>query len=160
MKFTAITLAASAALLSAAVANAESYTFTYTGSTVQATGVLEVFEGVATAGSITVSGIEGMEGTFSLMAGNGYSPSNAFFFDNQVSEEGQHLTGGGLLFMRGAQEINVWGNSATSYSLYGWNAGYNPQDNDGTFIMNTVPGPGAMALLGAAGLVASRRRRA
>lgn len=158
MKFASLTLAASAALLSAAVANAETYEFTYTGNSMQATGVLEVFNGIATAGSITVTGTA-MDGTYSLFAGAGNSPSDQFLFDNAVNADGeQHLTDAGLLFLRGPEEINLSAMAPGSYKLAAWNNGLT--EDEGSFIMNVVPGPGAMALLGLGGMVASRRRRA
>ncbi len=149
---------ASAAVAAAAQADNIHYSFTYTGSTASAYGWLEIIGGVATDGSCTVTNSAVMDGTYSFVGGAGNN--GVFIWDNLVNVSGNpQLTSAGLLFTSGGNQINIWGNSPGNYSMWGWNGGYTPQDDNGVFETTKIPAPGALALIGVAGLVGSRRRR-
>lgn len=153
---------------SAAQADFTNYTFTYVGSSASAYGTLVIDNtGVATSGTCTVIGSANMDGTYSLLAGSGFSPSNQFIYDNLVNVNGSpsgspnYFPGDGLLFTSGSLEINIFGlYNGNNYNLWGWNNGYDPTDSGGTFDLVKVPGPGALACLGMAGVFGTRRRRA
>lgn len=156
-----------AATMAAAQADTVNYEFTYTGTSgsgLSATGTLVMSGTTAIAGSVTVSGSLYVDGTWSLITGSGLfiSPSGAFQVDNFMDcNLDPALTSGGILFGDAGIEVNIWADGPGNYTMYGWTAanGYNPTDVGGTFECVKVPAPGAIALLGMAGVVGSRRRR-
>ncbi len=170
-----------AAVLSAAagasVAHADfiHYNFTYTGigSGVSAVGSLTLNGlGCATAGSITISGTAA-DGTYALATF--YVPdgsvhfaqdtvSSGFYYDNNlycdhVTDPEQHLSSFGLLFTTYPSSlfnININFNGST----YSMASTFQTINDTGNFECYKVPAPGAVAIMGLAGLFGSRRRRA
>ena len=89
------------------------------------------------------------------------SPSGYFIYDNQLSPNAPAtLNVYGLLFGRGATEINIWGTGANNpYTFYAHgNAGN--VSTGGEFTVTAVPAPGAIALasLGVISLGIGRKR--
>ncbi len=147
------------------------YNFTYTGSTTNypslfATGSIYVTGKAVTSGYANVSGTGSIDGYYDLVPGEGSTAS--FIWDSvfDVTTGTWMTTTGGLQFMdSNGNEVNMWANNPGSFSLYGHKAGdaaqtYVPADNDGRFGFSPAPTPGALALIGLAGAICGRRRRA
>jgi len=122
----------------AAVAAIETYDFTFTSSGMDATGTLTLDNGVATLGSINVTGVplEASPTTLittggSLLQANGATDArnhdgDVITYDNLVNLANDPvLNGNGLGFGSGQYGpgsyntlINIWGNSPGSYTLF------------------------------------------
>ena len=145
-------------------ANADLYSFTFTGDTsTTVTGNLTATPNGG--GSFTVSGGSGLvNGTIPIVlvantnAPNvSTSPSGYFYFDNQLSPAvNPQITNSGLLFKTASYEVNIYSNGPGSYTYYDSKGFY----ESGTFKASAVPIPAAIWLFGAGlvGLVGVRRR--
>jgi hypothetical protein len=128
-----------------AVASLFTLTFTDGGANV-GSGTIDVTGGVATSGNFIVTA-GAATGSWTLVAGSG---SDANFNWDSVVNVGSDpfLTGGGLLFSAGANEINIFGNGPVNYSFYGTVGGnYHPQTT-GIATLTPVPEPITYALAG------------
>lgn len=174
------TLVGVAALALAGGAQADSVTFTYTDTGgLSAQGSLEITDqggGVwlATSGTLEILACPpapALIGTFDLLGGNGgaiwNSPSGGFAYDNLVylpPVASGYLDVWGLLFMRGTEEVNIWGNSGPgTYTGMNINGQQGYRNDQGDLQIAIVPLPpaafagiGGLALTGLVGL----RRRA
>ena len=110
-------------------------------------GQIDVESGVAVSGTYNVTA-GAASGVWTLAPGSGSDGS--FNWDNVVNPDSDpFLTGGGLLFTSGGNEINLWGNSPDSYSFYGNIGGnWNPKVDFGTATISAVPEPVNYGLAG------------
>ncbi len=128
------------ALVAAVQARGALYQIIYSGNDgTDASGEINVNNnGLATSGSLTVSGGAAADGSWTLAdlpnAGEQLSPMGAFIVDNEVTTgpAGIQIDFWGLLFTDGKNELNLWYNAsgnqygpAGSYSLWANNPDYN-----------------------------------
>lgn len=154
-------------------ANANTISFTYTGSslnpTLAASGSLDLLfisgnEYTITAGTITIAGdtVSGDNGSYAILPGNFFpSPLGAFNADNKFFLPADpSLNNWGALFSASGKEVNLFGNGPGNYSLYVYSneSGYSTSDQGGNF--NVPDGGLSIAMLGLAmgGLVVLRRK--
>jgi len=156
--FTMLASMTAAAMLTVSAANASVYKFDYqaSGANLGASGEFTVDAGgEVTWIKGTISGQ--VDATISEMVANpnfpgaAFSPDSAFIYDNLFQGGTQPLDGDGLLFTSktGAGGYwNLWGNSATNYSLYesAQGGGY-PVMTSGSFSAVTAPEPSTWVML-------------
>jgi hypothetical protein len=160
---------------------ADTWTFTFTGSTITASGTVYVTGTTATSGSASwVNADPVVNVTGNLMTGSGTSPSGQFLYTDQVSfglipSIPAYPPNTGILFYDSitAQELNIFYISGSSpaggpgyYASLWKNGAYVPPDvsgwgQQGTFAVQQVPDGGTtLSLLGLAivGLAGVRRK--
>ncbi len=156
--FTMLASMTAAAMLTVSAANASVYKFDYqaSGANLEASGEFTVDAGgEVTWIKGTISGQ--VDATISEMVANSnfpgaaFSPDGAFIYDNLFHGGTQPLDVDGLLFTSktGAGGYwNLWGNSATNYSLYqsAQGGGY-PVMTSGSFSAVTAPEPSTWVML-------------
>ena len=157
-------------LAAAPAALAQNYAFTFSDFTdlVSATGSFDAPGGLATTGSISITGAA-FNGTFDMIAlnrpqgtdSNIVTPSGAnLTFDNLVSPLSTPvLTSKGLAFANASDYlgpagngypeyslgVNLWGNGDGSYSL--WEGDHTQIQYNGTMTLTSIPEPSTYALL-------------
>lgn len=142
-------------------------TFTFKDAThgVYASGWVNTDNGVATFGTITVTGNSGFNGTYSLYAGDSTgnvqtSSSGKFVFDNLFNAAATGPdSAAGLLWSNGTTEVNMWANSTgLAISAYSGGADWIPAGVSGWGFNSTestvgVPDGGMTAMLLGMGMV-------
>jgi hypothetical protein len=140
--------------------------FSFLDGSVTATGSVFVSDGLATSGTITVSGDAPLDSTYSLVSPVPTSGSvrdslggggDDMIFDNVVNSTENYLTGNGLGFAIGYDSAghvqafaNLWENSPNNYELYlagNAGSGYAFQIYTGTGNLTVVPESSAYAVL-------------
>ncbi len=168
-----------------APAMADTWTFSFNGQTIHATGWLEITSLVATGGEATFTYNGGPSVTVDLLAGcaadiNGHctSPSGLFWYNDQMSpgttpQIPPYPNNPGIAFVSAdhSQELNLWYQTdISSYVASGeQNGTYYPRSDGwgepGTFSLTAVPEPGAIFLLltmlaGVAGVAGAKKKAA
>jgi hypothetical protein len=156
-------LASTAALLAAGVLSASSafavttWTFSYTGAGVTASGSF------TTAGNAAIAeDILSITGTRNGVAISGLVPLGVdpdFSYDNQFARTTPNFTIEGLLFRAGTQNYNLYYDGGVYYDLYVI-GGITPVETPITWVVSTVPEPAAvLSMLAGLGLMGAFMRR-